>query len=465
MSETRPDKRIGTTLKLLAGPATAALLWAWAVGADLGHPITITLAVTAWCAVWWLFEATGHAITALLPLALFPILGVLEPEQVAGAYGNPLILLLAGGFMMAAALERNGAHRRMALGMVRLVGGGSGRRLVWGFALAAGMTSMWISNTATTLMLLPVAMAVLEKYPDPRLLAPLVLAIAYSASIGGLGTPIGSPPNLVFMQVYEQTTGAGLGFGDWMRFGIPAVLLFLPLAALWLGRGLAHTPAATLPELGPWQPGERRVLIVFALVALAWMTRGEPFGGWSAWLGLGGANDASVALLGVVAMALVPDGKGERLLDWQTAERIPWGALILFGGGIAIATAFQTSGLSELAASRMEGLFDLPLLLRIVLIAAAVSLMSEIASNTATAVLLMPILAAAGLALGVDPAILMVPAVLSASCSFMLPVATAPNAIAFGSGMVSGRQMLRHGAVLNLIGVVVVSTVAFVLLR
>ncbi|PKL99423.1 MAG: sodium:dicarboxylate symporter, partial [Gammaproteobacteria bacterium HGW-Gammaproteobacteria-7] len=214
-----------------------------------------------------------------------------------------------------------------------------------------------------------------------------------------------------------------------------------------------------------WQAGERRVLIVFALVALAWMTRGEPFGGWSAWLGLGGANDASVALLGVVAMALVPDGKGERLLDWQTAERIPWGALILFGGGIAIATAFQTSGLSELAASRMEGLFDLPLLLRIVLIAAAVSLMSEIASNTATAVLLMPILAAAGLALGVDPAILMVPAVLSASCSFMLPVATAPNAIAFGSGMVSAQQMLRHGAVLNLIGVVVVSTVAFVLLR
>ncbi|PKL99012.1 MAG: sodium:dicarboxylate symporter, partial [Gammaproteobacteria bacterium HGW-Gammaproteobacteria-7] len=248
MSETRPDKRIGTSLKLLAGPATAALLWAWAVGADLGYPIAITLAVTAWCAVWWFLEATGHAITALLPLALFPVLGVLEPEQVAGAYGNPLILLLAGGFMMAAALERNGAHRRMALGMVRLVGGGSGRRLVWGFALAAGLTSMWISNTATTLMLLPVAMAVLEKYPDRRLLAPLVLAIAYSASIGGLGTPIGSPPNLVFMQVYEQTTGAGLGFGDWMRFGIPAVLLFLPLAALWLGRGLAHTPAATLPE-------------------------------------------------------------------------------------------------------------------------------------------------------------------------------------------------------------------------
>ena len=195
------------------------------------------------------------------------------------------------------------------------------------------------------------------------------------------------------------------------------------------------------------------------------MTRGEPFGGWSGWLGLPGANDASVALLGVVAMALMPDGRGERLLDWPTAESIPWGALVLFGGGIAIATAFQSSGLSELAAERMQGLFDLPLLLRIALIAAAVSLMSEIASNTATAVLLMPILAAAGIALGVDPALLMVPAVLSASCSFMLPVATAPNAIAFGSGQVSARQMLRHGAILNVIGVLVVSAVSYWLLR
>ncbi len=324
---------------------------------------------------------------------------------------------------------------------------------------------MWISNTATTLMLLPVAIAVLEKYPDPRLAAPLILTIAYSASIGGLGTPIGSPPNLVFMQVYEQSTGAALSFTDWMAFGLPTVALFLPLAALWLCRGLGGTPSATVPELGPWQSGERRVLMVFALVALAWVTRAEPFGGWSAWLGLQAANDASVALLGVVAMALVPDGRGERLLDWPTAERIPWGALVLFGGGIAIATAFQSSGLSELAADAMQGLFDLPLLLRIALIAAAISLMSEIASNTATAVLAMPILAAAGMSLGIDPALLMVPAALSASCSFMLPVATAPNAIAFGSGRVSARQMLRHGAALNVIGVLVVSTVGYWLLR
>jgi len=325
---------------------------------------------------------------------------------------------------------------------------------------------MWMSNTATTLMLLPVALAVLERYPDPRVAAPLVLAIAYCASIGGLGTPIGSPPNLVFMRVYEQSTGEALGFSDWMQFGIPVVLVFVPLAALWLARGLASTPRAELPDLGSWRAPERRVLIVFALVALAWVTRSEPFGGWRALLDLPNANDASVALLGVVAMALLPSGSGrERLLSWQTCERIPWGALILFGGGIAIATAFQTSGLSELVAGQLTGLHSIPLWLQILLIAALISAMSEIVSNTATAVLAMPILAAAGLALGIDPAILMVPAVLSASCSFMLPVATAPNAIAFGSGLVTAPQMLRKGFALNLIGVGVVSTVSWILLR
>jgi solute carrier family 13 (sodium-dependent dicarboxylate transporter), member 2/3/5 len=450
--------------RLLLGPVLAALGWAACITAGQSSAIAITTAITAWCAAWWMLEAAPHAITALLPLALFPLLGVLTPRQVAESYGNELILLLAGGFMLSAALAANQAHRRLALGMVRAFGGSSGRSLVFGFAAAAGLTSMWISNTATTLMMLPVALAILDRYPDRRLAVPLVLAIAYAASIGGLGTPIGSPPNLVFMQVYAQTTGTAPGFVEWMQFGIPVVLIFLPLAALWLARGLGDTPPAEVPVLGPWSAGERRVMIVFALVALAWMTRSEPFGGWKTWLDLPLANDASVALLGVVAMALVPDGRGSTLLTWQVAERIPWGALILFGGGICIATAFQVSGLSTLLATELQGVFDLPLLLRIVLIAAAISLMSEIASNTATAVLAMPILAAAGIAMGIDPALLMVPAVLSASCSFMLPVATAPNAIAFGSGLVPGRAMLRHGAALNVLGVAVVSGVSYWLL-
>lgn len=452
-------------LALLAGPL-GGLLVAWLSGhGGLPTAAAITAGLTVWCAAWWMLDALPAAFTALLPLALLPLLGVLTPKQVGEAYGNPLILLLAGGFMLATALESTHAHRRLAIGMVRLFGGCNGQRLVYGFAAAAGLISMWISNTATTLMLLPVALAVLEGYPDRRLAAPLILAIAYAASIGGMGTPIGSPPNLVFMQVYGQTTGSTPSFLQWMGFGLPVVALLLPLTAWWLGRGLNATPAAPLPTLGPWQPAERRVLLVFGLVALAWITRSEPWGGWSRLLDLPAANDASVALLGVIAMSLIPDGRGGRLLRWQDAERIPWGALLLFAGGIALATAFESSGLSSWLAGQLRLLVELPWWWQVLLIVAAVTAISEVASNTAAAVLLMPLLAAAAVAAGVDPALLMVPAVLAASCGFMLPVATAPNAIAFGSGQVSSRQMLRAGAVTDLFGIIIISAVCALLLR
>jgi solute carrier family 13 (sodium-dependent dicarboxylate transporter), member 2/3/5 len=452
------------TLFLLSGLLLAAASGGAVLHAGHGSAMAWTVAITVCCACWWVLEALPHAITALLPLGLLPLVGVLTAREVAEAYGNPLILLLGGGFMLAMALEANGAHRRLALGMVRLVGGGSGQRLVYGFAAAAGLISMWISNTATTLMLLPVAMAVLANYPDRRVAAPLVLAIAYAASIGGLGTPIGSPPNLVFMQAYGKATGTTPSFTDWMRFGLPTVALLLPLVAWWLGRGLASTPAAEVPALGPWSVAERRVLLVFGAVALAWVTRSEPWGGWSSWLGLPGASDASVALLGVVVMAIVPDGRGRALLRWEEVERIPWGALILFGGGIAIATAFERSGLSDWLALQLKDVLDAPLLLRIAAIAIGVTLLSEIASNTSAAVLLMPLLAAAAVAGGLDPALLMVPAVLAASCGFMLPVATAPNAIAFGSGQVDAPTMLRKGAVVDLLSVLVITAVCVVFL-
>jgi solute carrier family 13 (sodium-dependent dicarboxylate transporter), member 2/3/5 len=242
---------------------------------------------------------------------------------------------------------------------------------------------------------------------------------------------------------------------------VPVALIFLPIAALWLARGLGDTPPANLPAMGAWTKAEKRVLSIFAITAAAWITRTEPFGGWSAWLHLPGANDASVALLAAVVLCIVPDGRGERLLTWDAAERIPWGALILFGGGIAIATAFQTSGLSQLVAQGMAGLKGLPVLPLMFVICLGVTLLSEIASNTATAVLLMPIMAATGTAVGVDPALFMVPAVLAASCGFMLPVATAPNLIAYGTGLVSGRRMLREGVVLDAIGVAVLTIVCY----
>lgn len=447
---------------LAAGPLLAVGLYALMTARGSEHALAVTVGLTAWCATWWILEPVRGPVTALLPLAVLPVLGVLDAKQVAQSYGHELILLLGGGFMLSRALERSGAHRRLALGMVRAFGGGSGRSLLYGFIAATGAVSMWISNTATTLLMLPVALAILERYPDKRLHAPLILSIAYAASIGGLGTPIGSPPNLVFMQVYAETTGMRYGFLDWMMIGVPVVLLFLPVMAWWLGRGLAGAPAAVLPDSGRWTPGEKRVLAVFALTAAAWIFRSEPFGGWSALLGLPGANDASVALLAVVALCVVPDGRGSQLLDWETAENIPWGALVLFGGGIALATAFQTSGLSDAVAQGLSGLNALPLPLLLLGIVGGVVLLSEIASNTATAVLLMPILAATAIAVGADPALLMFPAVLAASVGFMLPVATAPNAIAYGSGLVGSRDMLRHGAVLDAVGVVVLCGVCWV---
>ncbi|HVF34902.1 MAG TPA: SLC13 family permease [Candidatus Saccharimonadia bacterium] len=449
---------------LAAGPLLALLAGFTALGAGLAPAVAITLAVTVWCATWWVLEPVAGAVTALVPLALLPAAGVLTPKQVAESYGNELILLFAGGFMLSTAMERSGAHRRLALAMVRAFGGTDGRRIVYGFAAATGFISMWMSNTATTLMMLPVALAILEAYPDKRLAAPLVLAIAYAASIGGLGTPIGTAPNLVFMQVYEQTTGTRMGFLEWMRFGIPVVAIFLPLSAWWLARGLHDSPPAVLPEPGAWQPAERRVLAVFALVALAWITRIEPLDGWTGALGLPGVNDASIALAGVVLLCTLPDGRGGRLLTWEAAERIPWGALVLFGGGIAIATAFQVSGLSEVVATQLAGLRDVPVLLLMFVIAASVTLISEMASNTATAVLLMPIMAATGVAVGVDPALFMVPAVLAASCGFMLPVATAPNLIAYGTGFVDNRRMLREGAVLDAMGVAIVALVCYIVI-
>ena len=448
---------------LFAGPLMSLFAAYLCMQNGQSFALAVTVAVTICCAIWWLAEPVPAPVTALLPLALLPLLNVLTAKEVAQSYGHELILLLAGGFMLSRALEKSGAHKRLALKMVNLFGGRSGRHLLYGFIAATGFISMWISNTATTLLMLPVAIAILETYPDKRLEIPLVLSIAYAASIGGMGTPIGSPPNLVFMQVYEQTTGVAYGFFDWMKVGVPVALIALIILAMWLGRHLKTSPAAELPGIGQWTTAERRVLIVFALTAAAWVFRTEPFGGWSLWLGLEKANDASVALIAVIVLCLIPDGRDGRLLDWESAEKIPWGALVLFGGGIALATAFDKSGLSDLIGQHLTALRHLPLPLLLLGLMTGVVLLSEIASNTATAVLLMPILAPAGIAAGVDPALLMVPAAMSASYGFMMPVGTPPNAIVFGTGMVPMARMAREGLVLNFIGIAIITVMCYLL--
>jgi len=424
-------------------------------------PPALVAAVTTLCAIWWIFEAVPLPITSLVPMALFPPLAVLDHKSVALAYGSPLILLMLGGFILSAAMASSGAHRRIALLMVNLFGKSSDRHLVFGFMAASAGLSMWVSNTATTLMLLPVALAVLESAKNKALVVPLLLGICYAASVGGIGTPIGTPPNLVFMKVYAENTGIELTFLQWMKWGVPVVICFMPIIAWYLTRNLHSQQAVDLPRVGHWQPAEKRVLILFGLTALAWMLRKEPFGGWSSWLSLPGANDASVALLAAILLFIIPDGRGGRLLDWEAANKIPWGMLLLFGGGIAIASAFKQTGLSEALAHELTDLSNLPILLLLLSICLVVTFLTEMTSNTATTTLLMPILAAAGIASGVDPALLMVPAAMSASCAFMLPVATVPNAIIFGSGHVAIKDMVQRGVALNIIGALLISLLSY----
>jgi len=450
---------------LWIGPVAAVLAATGLLSAGHATDTAIVGFVATLCVLWWIFEPIPIPVTSLLPLAILPLLGVLTPAEVGQAYGSPLILLLLGGFLLSKAMEHSGAHRRIALGMVNLVGVRSGRRLVLGFMTASAALSMWISNTATTLMLLPVVLAVLDAIDDRDAVAPpLLLGVAYAASVGGLGTPIGTPPNLIFMQVYQQTTGETISFTRWMSWAVPVVVLMVPAMAWVLTRNLHGALSVHLPEVGRWRTEERRVMLVFGLTALAWITRGEPFGGWSAWLGLPSANDASVALLAVVAMFILPDGKGERLLTWERASTIPWGVLLLFSGGICLAKGFVNSGLSELMGNWLAGMATIPTYALMAIICLAVSFMTEATSNTASTTLLMPVLAATALTAGIAPELIMVPAAMSASCAFMLPVATAPNTVVYGSGLVSTARMAREGILLNLLGAGIISSVCYIML-
>lgn len=443
------------------GPLFGALLGL--VMADYGWEREACLAagIASWTASWWIFEPIPIPATSLIPLGLFPLLGVLTGAQVAAAYGHPLVLLFVGGSLLSKAMEKTGTHRQLALGTVRLIGGNSSRRLVIGFMLASALLSMWISNTATALMLLPIVLAVLEKAEDKSLGIPLLLGVAYGASIGGMGTHIGSPPNLVFMSNYQQFTGERLTLVDWMSWGIPVVIIMLPLAGLWLTRKLSSGGQVNIPDPGRWTTAQKRVVIVFGLTALAWITRGNPFGGWQTWFGLDNANDASVAFVAVVALFLLPDGQQGKLLDWDHAVRIPWGIFVLFAGGLAIASAFTSTGISDALGETLGGLSFLHPFILVLVVCLTVTFLTEITSNTATSTMLMPVLAAAGVGAGIDPKLLMVPAALSASCAFMLPVATPPNVIVFSANRLTVQEMAREGFILNLLGAVVISAVAF----
>jgi sodium-dependent dicarboxylate transporter 2/3/5 len=435
-------------------------------------------------AVWWMTEAIPIPATAMLPLGLFPMLGVLSPANASAPYANELIFLFMGGFLLAVTMEKWGLHKRIALSIVALVGT-SPNRLVLGFMLATAFLSMWISNTAAAAMMLPIAIAVGEMFRPQDQEGPyefgigLMLGMAYAASIGGVATLIGTPATAILAGTANEVLGVEIGFVQWMAVGLPVVLVMLPLTWLLLTRflyppgELAGDAARILEEertgLGPASKGEKITAFVFVGTALAWVLRAEKSFGDVTIPGIAtyvpGVADSTIAMTAAVLLFLLPVDwrKGEFALDWRTARRIPWGVLVLFGGGLSLARAMDVSGLAAWIGGTVSALEAVPTLLILGAVATLMVFLTEVTSNTATATMAMPIMAGVGLGLGIEPLLPMAAVAFGASMAFMLPVATPPNAIVFGSGYISIPQMSRAGFFLNLISIFIITTLGMLL--
>lgn len=464
---------------LFAAPLAAALLLAFVdPPASLSVEAWRTAAVALWMVIWWLSQAVPLPVTALLPVMLFPALEIRGPRAAAAPYANPVIFLFMGGFMLALALERWALHRRIALAIIRVVGTRP-HAVVAGFMAAAAFLSMWISNTATAVMMVPIALSVAEAGPRPDpggdgqgnespFVIALLLAVAYGASIGGLGTLIGTPPNALLAGFMAENYGMEIGFGHWMLAGIPMVAVLLPIGWLLLTRvffrldhagplpgaqALRDEIAAHAPLTAP----QKRVAAVCSVVALAWLTRPMTENA------VPGLSDAGIALAGAVALFVLPSGDGTRLLRWGDAVRLPWGILILFGGGLSLAAAVSETGLAAWIAAGIGGMAGVPIVLILAVAVATVVFLTELTSNTATAATFLPVAAALAVGLSQNPLLFAVPVAFAASCAFMMPVATPPNAIVFGSGHLTVGQMARVGLWLNLIAIALLVGAAYVL--
>ncbi len=440
-------------------------------------------AVTLLMTIWWITEAIPIYATAFVPLALFPLLGVLDAGATAENYGHNYVLMLLGGFFIAKAIERHGLHRRIALVIIERLGTGR-RQIMLAFMLATAFLSMWIANVAVTLLMLPIALAIItqeeqEAGTQPFGLA-LMLAIAYAASIGGTGTLIGTPPNMVLAGMLTTLfpEAPEISFFEWMKVGLPLVAVFLPLIWWYLTRyfgisgsfsGSRQIIESELRALGPIRPAEKRVLAVFVLVALGWVFRRDfqldnwTVPGWGSLLGVNGlVHDATVAIAGALALFALPAGKGQgRLLDWKDAETVPWGVVMIVGGGYAIAAGFATTGLAEWIGQRLSFISGFPLPLLLLLVVTLMIFLTEINSNTATANIFLPVLATMAVAGGANPLLLMVPATFACSFAFMLPSGTGTNTVIFASGRVTIPEMARCGFWLNLISVVLLTILLY----
>ncbi len=475
------DVRSGASLRqrigLVLGPVVFGLALVLPAPSGVSPDGWLTAALAGLMAVWWITEAIPIPATALLPLLVLPVAGVGTMRETAAPYANPIIFLFLGGFILAAGLEASGLHRRLALGIIRLAGT-TPRRLIAGFMAATAFLSMWISNTATVMMMLPIAvttLAVVERdseSPDPHLPIALLLGVAYAANIGGLATLIGTPPNALLAGFMEETYGVTVGFAQWMTLGLPLALVALPLCWLLLSRLLFPVGGGTTGTGGDrltaeWRARgamsrrERVVAVVTGGTALAWIFR-PVLVQW-----LPGLSDPGIAIAGALLLFLIPVDwhRLEPVLRWKSVERLPWGILILFGGGISLASAIQRSGLAEWIGAGLSAAGTWPLIGMVAAVTVVIVLLTEITSNTATAATFLPVVAALAVASGLDPLLLAAPAALAASCAFMLPVATPPNAIVYASERVPIIAMIRAGLVLNVVMVLLITVMSLGILR
>lgn len=500
---------------LVSGPAMAAgVYWflperfvdAAGVAVDFTHAGRATMALMTWVAIWWLSEAIDISATALLPIVFLPLSGAATIKQATAPYGSDLIFLFMGGFILALSMQRWGLDRRIALLTLRIVGSRP-HNMVAGFMAATAMISGFVSNTATAAMMLPVGLSVIalvndqaRRRGDDSALSDhrnfalcLMLGIAYAASIGGLATIIGSPPNVFIVgfvrDSIDPTYRTEISFIKWMTFGVPLALVFLPITWLLLTRVLYPIRLRQIEgghqfiereyrDLGPMKSGEWVTMIVFFCAAFLWIVRPILSKGWRAAQPLAdgapdyvippllpGLEDAGVAMLAALALFVIPVNWRERTftMNWNSASKLPWGILILFGGGLSLAAAIATNGVGEFIGSQTRQFAGVPPIVLVLIVTTAVIFFSELASNTATATTLVPILAAIAPGLGVHPYLLVIPAGIAASCAFMMPVGTPPNAIVFGSGYVTMPQMIKAGIWLNLIGIALIMMISYLI--
>ncbi len=478
-------QRIG----LFLGPLLFAIMLAIPTPAGMELPAQRMAAVALLMATWWMCESIPIPATSLLPIALMPLLGILPTAKATAPYANHLIFLFMGGFIIALSMQRWNLHRRIAMNIVKLVGF-SPSRLIFGFMVATAALSAFVSNTATAVMMMPIGLAIishvieegkkegLDKEIDfsPEKFAfglNLMLGIAYAASIGGIATLIGTPPNTVLAGYLQKTYGYEISFAAWLKVGVPLVLVMLPLCWLWLTRianpmKLKKVPGGRelinqeLKAMGSMNAGERWTSLVFGLTAIAWIFR-KQLG--FLFIDKTMITDANIAMVGALALFLIPINmkKNQFVMDWNWASKMPWGVLILFGGGLAMADGFKLTKLADWIGNQVSLLEHAPILVLVFAVTTLIIFLTELTSNTATAAMVMPILSAVAIGLGQNPLLLVVPAAVAASCAFMLPVATPPNAIVFGSGYVTIPQMVRSGFGLNIVGIILTVVVTYLL--